>query len=272
MPFIEIENASIVYKTADRTVVAVQDVDLKVGAGEFIAIVGPSGCGKSSLLLAVDGLIGLERGTVALGGEKIKGPGSDRAMVFQDASLMPWRTARENVAFGLEVKGMKKAQRLARADELLALTGLAGHEGSRPHQMSGGMRQRVGIARALAVDPQVLLMDEPFGALDAYTREIMTAELSKIWEANRKTVLFVTHSIDEAVILADRVVVMGGRPGQILEEIEINLPRPRDLDVREGSQFLDYRRRISRLIFGGTQVIGGTGADQMDGSSPGGAV
>jgi NitT/TauT family transport system ATP-binding protein len=226
---------------------AVDGVDLEVGAGEFITIVGPSGCGKSTLLLAIDGLIDPTRGAVTLGGRTITKPGPDRAMVFQDFGLMPWRTVQSNIEFGMELA--KVGDRAATAAELIKLVGLEGFEKHHPHELSGGMRQRVGIARALAVDPDVLLMDEPFGALDAQTREIMAEELLKVWEQRRKTVLFVTHGIDESIYLADRVVVMGKGPGRILETIEIDLPRPRTPAIRGSREFQEYRTRISELLF-----------------------
>jgi NitT/TauT family transport system ATP-binding protein len=227
--------------------VALDDISLEVDAGEFITIVGPSGCGKSTLLLAVDGLIHPAEGEITLGGKPITGPGPDRAMVFQEFALLPWRTVLGNIELGMELNG--QGNREARARELIELVGLQGFERHHPHELSGGMRQRVGIARALAVDPDVLLMDEPFGALDAQTREIMGVELLKVWDQERKTVLFVTHGIDESIYLADRVVVMGPRPARILETIEIDLPRPRTRQVRNSPEFLHYRERVSSLLF-----------------------
>jgi NitT/TauT family transport system ATP-binding protein len=227
---------------------AVDGVNLSVREGEFITIVGPSGCGKSTLLLAVDGLVKPAAGEISLGGKVVTKPGSDRAMVFQEFGLLPWRTVLSNIEFGMELNGIK--DREAKAQALVKLVGLEGFEKHHPHELSGGMRQRVGIARALAVDPDVLLMDEPFGALDAQTREIMASELLKVWDQQRKTVLFVTHGIDESIYLADRVVVMGGRgPGEILEIIDIDLPRPRTTAMRTQPEFLRYRERISTLLF-----------------------
>jgi NitT/TauT family transport system ATP-binding protein len=229
--------------------VAVQDFTADIAPGEFVTIVGASGCGKSSVLLAADGLLTPAAGTVRIGGAPVTRPGAGVGMVFQDASLMPWRTVLSNVAFGLELQGVGKAERLARARELVELVGLGGREDSRPHELSGGMRQRVGIARALAVDPAVLLMDEPFGALDAQTRELMAGELLRIWDTDRKTVLFVTHGIDEAIFLADRVLVMGGRPSRVVEVIDVDLPRPRDAAVRAGADFAHYRAHLAKLLF-----------------------
>jgi NitT/TauT family transport system ATP-binding protein len=232
---------------------AVDGFDAEIADGEFVVIVGPSGCGKSSVLLAADGLVPLAGGTIRIQDKEVTEPGRDRAVVFQDASLMPWRTVLNNVAFGLELAGVGKAERLARARELVGLVGLGGREDSHPHQLSGGMRQRVGIARALAMDPMVLLMDEPFGALDAQTRELMAAELLRIWDLDRKTVLFVTHGIDEAIFLADRVLVMGGRPGRVTEVMGIDLPRPRDSAVRASEAFGRYRTHLADLLLGAAE-------------------
>jgi sulfonate transport system ATP-binding protein len=255
MAHISFEQVQISYPGKSESFVAVDGFDAAIGEGEFVTIVGPSGCGKSSVLLAADGLIPISGGTISIQGRPVGKPGPDRAMVFQDASLMPWRTVLDNVAFGLEVAGMGKAERLARARKLVELVGLGGREDSHPHQLSGGMRQRVGIARALAMDPAVLLMDEPFGALDAQTRELMAGELLRIWDVDRKTVLFVTHGIDEAIFLADRVLVMGGSPSRITEVIQVDLPRPRDAAVRASEAFARYRTHLAGLLFGtGTQA------------------
>jgi NitT/TauT family transport system ATP-binding protein len=254
MSAIELRDVSISYEKNDETFVAVDHVNLNVKSGEFITLLGPSGCGKSSLLMAIDGLLKKSGGEILVDGRPVVGPGSDRAMVFQEFSLMPWRNARDNVAFGMEMLHVGKSERNRRAVELLKMVGLEGREKSHPHELSGGQKQRVGIARALAVQPRVLLMDEPFGALDAYSRELMSEELSNIWENDKKTVIFVTHSIDEAIVLGDRVVVMGGRPGHVLEEIEVDLPRPRALSLRDSEEFLEYRRRVSALLFGEAQA------------------
>jgi NitT/TauT family transport system ATP-binding protein len=229
--------------------VALDRVDLEVDSGEFVTIVGPSGCGKSTLLLAVDGLLKPVRGEILVSGKPVTGPGPDRAMVFQEFALLPWRNVLRNVKFGMELNGFKGKAATARALELIHLVGLRGFEDHHPHQLSGGMRQRVGIARALAVDPDVLLMDEPFGALDAQTREIMGSELLKVWEQDRKTVLFVTHGIDEAIYLADRVLVISKGPGRVLETLEVDLPRPRTMDVRKSPEYVALRDRIARLLF-----------------------
>lgn len=250
MAHICFDQVRISYPGKTGPFVAVDGFDVDIEAGEFITIVGPSGCGKSSVLLAVDGLIPVAAGGIRIRDEPVTRPGTDRAMVFQDPSLMPWRTVVHNVAFGLELAGVAKAERLRTARRFVELVGLAGREESHPHELSGGMRQRVGLARALAMDPAVLLMDEPFGALDAQTRELMAGELLRIWDLDRKTVLFVTHGIDEAIFLADRVLVMGGSPSRVTEVMEIDLPRPRDSAVRASEAFGRYRTHLAGLLFG----------------------
>ena len=250
MSHIEVENVDITYDKPDRSgkFVAVEKANLSIAEGTFVTIVGPSGCGKSSLLMAIDGLVAITGGSIKVNQVPVKGPGRDRAMVFQEFSLLPWRTIVENVKFGLEMHRWKVDNVDERARRFIKLVGLAGFEDYHPHQLSGGMRQRVGIARALAVDPEILLMDEPFGALDAQTREVMGAELLRIWEQDKKTALFVTHSIDEAIILGDVVVVMGKNPGHIKEVININFPRPRNTDMTDSSEFTEYRRLIRGLL------------------------
>ncbi|HEY7065824.1 MAG TPA: ABC transporter ATP-binding protein [Chloroflexota bacterium] len=229
---------------------ALVDVSLDVPPQTFVSIVGPSGCGKTTLLRILDGLIAPTGGTVWLDGQPISGPGRDRAMVFQDADLLPWRTTLANVMFGLEVQGAARAATEAKARAAIARVGLDGFEDHYPGQLSGGMRQRVGLARALSTDPRLLLMDEPFGALDAQTREAMQEELLRLWEQDQKTVVFITHSIDEAVLLSDTVIVMTARPGTIREFIPIDLPRPRwrEEDLRGDPRFAEYRRRINALL------------------------
>ena len=243
---IRIDGLTVAYDKplAGGAFVAVANLSLEVPRGTFVTIVGPSGCGKSSVLLAIAGLTKPASGRVLVNGTPVKGPGRDRAMVFQEFALMPWRTVVENVRFGLELQRWNGEDLTARALRYVRLVGLQGFEHYRPHQLSGGMRQRVGIARALAVDPEILLLDEPFGALDAQTREAMGDELLKIWEQDKKTALFVTHSIDEAIFLGDTVVIMGKEPGRILETIPIDLERPRAVDVMDTNAFVEYRRRI----------------------------
>ena len=225
-----------------------QNIDLKVERGEFIAVVGPSGCGKTTFLRMVAGLEPASSGTILLDGQKLRGPGGNRGFVFQNDSLLPWRTVLANALIGPEVMGQVGAKERQRTLDLLKLVGLGGFEGYYPRQLSGGMRQRVNLARALAIDPEILLMDEPFASLDAQTREIMQTELMRIWEQGRKTVLFVTHQIDEAVFLSDRVLVFARRPGRLQESLEIKLPRPRQLAIKRNAEFVDYVDRIWRLI------------------------
>jgi NitT/TauT family transport system ATP-binding protein len=227
---------------------ALQDINLAVERGEFIAIVGPSGCGKTTFLRIVAGLEPATSGEVALDGRAVRGPGGDRGFVFQSDNLLPWRTVFANAIIGREVAGRVGPAERQRTMELLKLVGLEGFEHYYPRQLSGGMRQRVNLARALAIDPQVLLMDEPFSSLDAQTREIMQTELMRIWEDGRKTVLFVTHQIDEAVFLADRVLVFARRPGRLRESVAIALARPRALAIKRTAEFVRYVDHIWRLI------------------------
>jgi NitT/TauT family transport system ATP-binding protein len=227
---------------------ALQDVDLAIEEGQFVSLVGASGCGKSTLLRLVDGLIAPTSGEVRLDGQAVQGAGPDRAFVFQQDRLLPWRTVERNVGLGLEFQGVPKRDCLARARELLHLVGIPGFATAYPHELSGGMRQRANIARALAVDPDVLLMDEPFAALDGQTREIMQAELVRIWQQSRKTVLFVTHQVDEAVYLSDRIIVLTARPGRLKADIAVDLPRPRTLATKRSPEFAGYVDRVWRLI------------------------
>jgi NitT/TauT family transport system ATP-binding protein len=227
---------------------ALRDINAEIARGEFICLVGPSGCGKTTLLRIVAGLETSTSGAVLLDGRPIGGPGGDRGFVFQNDNLLPWRSVFDNAMIGPEVAGRVGPTEKRRTRDLLKLVGLAGFEDYYPRQLSGGMRQRVNLARALAIDPQILLMDEPFSALDAQTREIMQTELMRIWEEGRKTVLFVTHQIDEAVFLSDRVLVLARRPGRIQETVTVTLPRPRTLAVKRTPEFVAYVDRIWRLI------------------------
>ena len=227
---------------------ALQDINLVVERGKFFAVVGPSGCGKTTFLRIVAGLEPASSGEVRLDGRAISGPGGDRGFVFQTDNLLPWRTVFANAIIGREVAGRVGPVERQRTLELLKLVGLEGFENYHPRQLSGGMRQRVNLARALVIDPQILLMDEPFSSLDAQTREIMQTELMRIWEAGRKTVLFVTHQIDEAVFLADRVLVFARRPGRLRESVAVELPRPRTLAVKRTAEFVRYVDHIWRLI------------------------
>jgi NitT/TauT family transport system ATP-binding protein len=220
------------------TVHALDGVDLTIDRGEFITVLGPSGCGKTTLLKAVAGLISWDAGDITVAGQAVRGPGPDRAMVFQNFALLPWATVLRNVTFGLEMRRVPRRQREQRAHELIQMVGLSGFENKRPAELSGGMQQRVGLARALAVEPQVLLMDEPFGAVDEQTRRLLQEELLSIWERTELTVVFITHSMEEAVLLGDRVVLMSARPGQIAEIVDVPIARPRsqDVDALERSQ------------------------------------
>jgi NitT/TauT family transport system ATP-binding protein len=224
------------------------NINIDIAEGEFVSIVGPSGCGKTTFLRIVDGLEPFDAGSVAIDGRRVTKPGPDRAFVFQADALQPWRTVESNAAMGLEIQHRLTADERAKLADLLALVGLKGFEHYYPRQLSGGMRQRVNLARALAVHPEVLLMDEPFAALDAQTREIMQTELLRIWSAAKSTVLFITHQIDEAVYLSDRVLVFGRRPGRIQEDIRIDLPRPRASSVKRTATFTDYVGHIWGLI------------------------
>jgi NitT/TauT family transport system ATP-binding protein len=231
-----------------RRVLAVDHLNLQIHEGEFLAICGPSGCGKTTFLNAVDGLLPINGGEIRLDGNLITKPGHDRAMVFQNASLLPWRTVSKNVAYGLELRGQSGKDAKERVAHYVSLVGLEGFEDAYPHELSGGMQQRANLARALAANPEILLMDEPFAALDAQTREFMQQELLKIWNQTRKTVLFITHQIDEAIFLADRVVVMSARPGRIKAIFDIDIPRPRTLHVKRDPSFLKFLDEVWTLI------------------------
>jgi NitT/TauT family transport system ATP-binding protein len=231
-----------------RDLEVLKDVSVDVPQGEFLSIVGPSGCGKTTFLRIVDGLEPADAGEVRIDGRVTTKPGPDRAFVFQNDSLFPWRNVWSNAEMGLEIQGRIGSQTRERVRGLLDLVGLGGFERFYPRQLSGGMRQRLNLARALAVNPEVLLMDEPFAALDAQTREIMQTELLRIWESTRATVLFITHQIDEAVYLSDRVLVFSRRPGKIQEDIRIELPRPRAFEIKRSPEFTAYVARIWELI------------------------
>ena len=220
------------------------DVSFDIRRSEFVSIVGPSGCGKTSLLRAVAGLLPIDSGTIEVAGRRVTGPGPERAVVFQEATLMPWATTLDNAAFGLKLRGVSKAERRRRAHAALELVGLSDRVDAYPQELSGGMRQRVGIARALSVDPEVLLMDEPFGSLDEITRRKLQEEVVRIWEHDKKTVIFITHSVDEALFLSDRIIVMGTRPGRVNDTITELLPRPRTRDQESSEAFIALRTKI----------------------------
>ncbi len=237
---IDIRNVGKVYgtKTSDSPVIALDGVNLQIRRGEFISLLGPSGCGKSTLLSIIAGFQAATSGHILQDGQPITKPGPSRTVVFQDYALFGWMTVQQNVEFGLKAKGMPKAERAELARSLIATVHLTGFEDKYPHQMSGGMKQRAAIARALAPDPDILLMDEPFGALDAQTRVLLQEEIARISTEAGKTVIFVTHGIDEAVFLADRVVVMSPRPGRVREEVAVPLPRPRTAEMRSDPWFV----------------------------------
>lgn len=227
---------------------ALDNFNLEVRNGEFLALLGPSGCGKSTFLNILAGLAGYDGGTVTIDGQSVLDAKLNRGVVFQSYALFPWRTVLENVEIGLEIRGVGKRERKDAARQYLALVGLENFANRHPHQLSGGMKQRVAIARSLAYEPDILLMDEPFAALDAQTRELLQVELLRIWEQSSRTIVFVTHSIDEAIFLADRVAVMTARPGKIKEIMEIDLPRPRTEEARNSSHFADLRQYAWSLI------------------------
>lgn len=249
---IEFVGVSKRFRSRNGEVVALDDITLSVRPQEFMCVIGPSGCGKSTILNLVAGLTKANSGQVAINGQTIEQvrQAHQIGLVFQDAVLLPWRTVQENVELPLEVLKVPKAERRSQAARVLELVKLDGFENRFPHELSGGMRQRLDIARALSFDPQILLMDEPFGALDAITRDKMTIELLKIWEQRQKTVVFVTHSISEAAFLSDRVVVMTPRPGRLRTVMQNPLPRPRTLEMRDDPAFIDMSRRLRNLLEG----------------------
>lgn len=252
MAHIEISDLTVEYELADQDsmLVALWEVSLSIEQGEFIVVVGPSGCGKTTLINAVAGLLKPSSGSILVEGRPVTGPGPDRAMVFQEYALLPWRTVMGNVKFGVEMQRNGNVDTSERKlQDKIDMVGLKGFEKSYPHQLSGGMRQRVGLARALVAEPQVLLMDEPFAALDAMTREVMQGELEQIIATSTQTVIFITHSIDEAIALADRVVVASARPGRIREIVPIDLPRPRrEYDVKSHPGFAELREHLWNLL------------------------
>jgi NitT/TauT family transport system ATP-binding protein len=233
------------YTSQGADMAALIDINLEIQEGEFVCLLGPSGCGKSTLLKIVAGLIPATSGEVSINGQAIDGPGPERAVVFQDYALFPWMSVRDNIEFGLEARRVAAPERKKISDKLLQVVGLADFADRYPHHLSGGMKQRVSIARALAVDPSLLLMDEPFGALDAQTRQTLQDELLRIWREYRKTVIFVTHSIEEAIYLSDRIVVMTARPGRIKEVITISEPRPRDMT---GTAMNERQREVRAVL------------------------
>ena len=244
---LKIEGVTKTFQGRAGTVEALRPVDVDVAAGEFVCLLGPSGCGKSTLLSIIAGLEPASSGTIWANGRKVQGPGTDRVLLFQEAALFPWLDVQRNVEFGLRQAGVPPKERAATAQRFIELVHLKGFEKSYVHQLSGGMRQRVAIARALAIDPAILLMDEPFGALDALTRDLLHAELESIRASTRKTVLFVTHNVREAVALGDRVLVFSPRPGRIVREFRVDLPRPRTL---EDHDLVDQAKEVMSVLRG----------------------
>lgn len=251
---LKIDGLTVVYTTSRGSLTALSNVDLEVKSGEFVAVLGPSGCGKSTLLRIASGLIAPSTGSVFLGGGPVQGPRADVGIVFQQATLLPWKTIRENVLVPVRTLRQPLDAGMKKADELLELVGLSKFANHYPHELSGGMQQRVGIARGLVHNPSLLLMDEPFGALDAMTREYMTLELQSLWQSTGKSVLFITHSISEAVFLADRIVVLSPRPGKVLETLEIKLERPRRVETMSAPEFNALCNHL-RALFGSLGVI-----------------
>ena len=264
---IEIRDLGAVFRAKGAPIEAVRGVSLRVESGEFISLIGPSGCGKSTLLNIVAGFVKPTSGAALLDGKPILRPGSDRGVVFQQYSLFPWTTVRKNVEFGLKMQGVPAAKRETAARTLLGLAGLLAFENHYPDQLSGGMRQRVGIVRSLATSPQVLLMDEPFGALDAQTRVVMQEVLTNMWQKFRISVLFVTHDIEESIFLSDRIYVMTARPGRIKAEIRVPLPRPRTAEMTYGAPFIALVQQLKSLIR--EESIAAMGSELRDGGLQG---
>jgi NitT/TauT family transport system ATP-binding protein len=244
-PHIIVKNVQKIFRTGDKDVVALKDIDLVINRGEFVCLLGPSGCGKSTLLNAMAGFSLPSSGVITVDGKIVIGPGPDRGMVFQEYALFPWMSVEKNIAFGLEIKGMSKADIATRVESLLQTLHLQDFRHRYPKELSGGMRQRVAIARVLALDSPIMLMDEPFGALDALTRRTLQDELLRIWSEFKKTIVFVTHSIEEAIYLADRVVVMTYRPGTIKRDQQITMPRSRD---PSSAEFNALKRELGMLV------------------------
>lgn len=247
--YIQVKNLSFDYiSTQNGNTQALKEVNFSLKEGEFVAIVGPSGCGKTTLLNCMDGLLRTTSGSIFINGKKIDSPGTDRAFVFQDPVLLPWRKVLGNIAFGLEMQNLSKEIIKERSENLVKMMHLKGFEKFYPHQLSGGMKQRVNVARALVVNPNILLLDEPFSNLDAQIREIMQQELLGIYDKNKKTFIFVTHSIEEAIYLADRIIILSKRPGGVKKIINVNFKRPRNLTVKDSVKFNKLKRQITNII------------------------
>ncbi len=248
-PFIEIKDLSFSYLNSKKEQTnALDNVNFNITKGEFLAIVGPSGCGKTTLLNCLDGLLQPSSGKILINGEKVVEPGFDRAYIFQDPLLLPWRTVLGNIKFGGQMQRLKKETLDKKSRELVRAMHLRGFEYHYPHQLSGGMKQRVNIARALCVSPQILLLDEPFSNLDAQIREIMQQELLNIYDENKKTFIFITHSIDEAIFLADKIIVLTRHPGTVKKIINVKFKRPRDISIKDSKEFIFIRREIAKII------------------------
>ncbi len=247
-PLVKVRELVKTFRRGKLEVDAIRGFDLEIEEGEFVAIVGPSGCGKSTFLHILGGFENHTSGELLVDDRPVTAPGPDRGVVFQEYALYPWRSVEGNITWGLEVQGMPKAQRTAVAERLLAKVGLTHFRNHYPAELSGGMKQRVAIARTLAFDPKILLLDEPFGALDAQNRELMQEELQRIWQDSRKTAIFITHDIDEAIYLADRVIVFTARPGRAKADIRIDLPRPRDIEIKKSPEYTAYRNHIWDLL------------------------
>ncbi|HEU5462952.1 MAG TPA: ABC transporter ATP-binding protein [Candidatus Binatia bacterium] len=259
-PLIAVEDVSRVFITGIRLVAALEKVSFSIETGNFVSIVGPSGCGKSTLLKIISGLLPASSGKISVNAKRVDQPLENVGMVFQSPVLLKWRSVLDNILLPVEFAKLDRASHTEKARALIQLVGLAGFEEMYPHELSGGMQQRVSLCRALVTDPQLLLMDEPFGALDAMTRDELDMELLRIWEERKKTVLFITHSIQEAVFLSDHVYVMSARPGRLLEKIAVDLPRPRTLEMMSAVKFGEYTLRIRALLAntGGTAAPGST--------------
>ena len=265
MADLESKNLSVAYnmRRTQKLVFALEDVNILIPEGQFAAIIGPSGCGKTTLLNVIAGLLPATEGKVTLNGEPISRSGRDRAMVFQSAALMPWRSVLRNVTYGLEIQGSPLLQAKEEARALIRMVGLEGFEESYPHELSGGMQQRVNLARALATSPDILLMDEPLSGLDAQMRELMQLEIQRIWLQTRKTVVYVTHFIDEAVFLADQVIVLTARPGTVKTIIPIDMPHPRSLTVKKDDTFMQYQSAVWSLIEEEFKKLGEPGSEGL---------
>ncbi|CAM4460294.1 MAG: ABC transporter ATP-binding protein [Paenibacillus macerans] len=248
-PKIEIDNLSKVYQGRSGPVTALQNTQLAIGQNEFVCVVGPSGCGKTTLLNIIAGLENATTGTVKVENRIVTGPGKERGVVFQQYALFPWKTVLKNVEFGLKLRGLGAKERRERAEKYLELVGLKDFANAYPKELSGGMKQRVAIARAYAVEPEVLLMDEPFGALDAQTRAQLQEELLKTWEKEKRTIFFITHDVEEAVILAQRVIIMSARPGRIKEMIDVDIPYPRTQETKLSDRFVEIKNEIWSKVY-----------------------